>query len=47
MVFTQKLLAPGPGIHLKATFRQRSFPSALGGFLISESPALPEAANHL
>jgi len=42
MIFTQKVLAPGPGTQLRATFRWRPFQSALSGSLFFKPPALPE-----
>ena len=42
MIFSQKLLAPGPGNQLRATFRWRPVQSALSGSLFFKPPALPE-----
>ena len=42
MIFSQKLLAPGPGTQLRATFRWRPIQSALSGSLFFKPPALPE-----
>jgi hypothetical protein len=42
MVFAQKVLASGPGIRAKATFRERPFQAALSGSLFFMPPALPE-----
>jgi hypothetical protein len=49
MIFTQKVLAPGPGTKLRATFKWGLFKSARGGVLSTLSgsllfkpPALPE-----
>jgi hypothetical protein len=42
LIFTQKLLVPGPGNKPRATFRCRPFQSALRGSLFFIFPALPE-----
>jgi hypothetical protein len=54
MIFTQKVLASGPGTKLRATFRLRPFQSArgrvlstLGGSLFFKLPALPEVVTEL
>ena len=46
MIFSQKLLAPGPGTQLRATFRWRSIQSALSGSLFFKPPALPEVMTY-
>jgi len=42
MIFAQKILAPGPGTRLKATFQRRPFQPPLSGSLFLIPPALPE-----
>jgi len=42
MIFAQKLLAPGPGTQLRATFRWRPIKSALISSLFLKPPALAE-----